>query len=372
MTSTSQIDVALDVTQELRSPGKLTSTPCIEKRTRFMSIGLMRFIAAGGVLLSHSWYYTSERLSHSDLQFPAGAHGVDLFFVISGFVMIVSSRQLIGKPNGALVFSIRRLVRIVPLYWAATTFKLAVAILTTGLALHVTINPVNVIFSYLFIPSYNGPYISPILHPGWTLNYEMMFYFLFATSILIGASQILFVGTILIVFSALSFFVEPGAPAYTFYFNTIVLEFALGMLIAQFLAETRQRPFWGILLTALGLILLFAFNADDFFDPNPWRIFSLGIPAALAIIGAIHLEGLISPRYKRLLDIFADASYALYLIPPITAPIVPLLFRWLGFDYPSLCVFFTALFCLFTGFSAYFLFDRPITTFLRARLEPRT
>ncbi|MBA4334995.1 MAG: hypothetical protein C0420_08825, partial [Methylobacterium sp.] len=61
--------------------------------------------------------------------------GVDIFFVVSGFIMVHASASLFDRPGAPALFLKRRLVRIVPLYWAATTLFLLI-----GLALPATLN----------------------------------------------------------------------------------------------------------------------------------------------------------------------------------------------------------------------------------------
>jgi exopolysaccharide production protein ExoZ len=126
------------------------------------SIQILRAAAALGVLLDHAgrWLDVAPIVD-------IGAAGVDLFFVISGFIMVYTSERLFGQTGAPQRFLARRIIRIVPLYWTLTAFA---ALVLFGFG-------PNTLGSYLFIPTHRGP----ILTVGWTLNYEMMFYSLFAT-----------------------------------------------------------------------------------------------------------------------------------------------------------------------------------------------
>ncbi len=105
-------------------------------------------------------------LRHCFDGFKVGGAGVDLFFIISGFVMIYSSRELFGSAKSAVIFARLRLIRIVPPYWIATT----ILILIVGAP-----SMDHLLKSLLFVT--DG---EPFLAPGWTLNFEMLFYALFA------------------------------------------------------------------------------------------------------------------------------------------------------------------------------------------------
>jgi exopolysaccharide production protein ExoZ len=93
--------------------------------------------------------------------------GVDLFFVVSRFIMVYASKDAFGKPSEAIDFLQRRIIRIVPLYRIATgAFMLLIS--------HAIDK--YVLLSMFFVPF--DPF--PIVRPGWTMNYEMAFYLLFA------------------------------------------------------------------------------------------------------------------------------------------------------------------------------------------------
>ena len=105
------------------------------------------------------------------------AAGVDIFFVISGFIMLVTSRQ-----TSPAEFMVRRLIRIVPLYWALTLLVSALLILKPELFRTTVVTAPFLIKSLLFIPYANpghGGEVMPILTPGWSLNFEMFFYLIF-------------------------------------------------------------------------------------------------------------------------------------------------------------------------------------------------
>jgi len=111
---------------------------------------------------------------------PLGA-GVDLFFVISGFIIVYASEPLFGKANAA-EFLRRRTLRIVPLYWLALTMRLALLAVAARAGMKAFPDGAMIAASYFFIPydcqGFGPDYPFPILDLGWSLNYEIFFYLL--------------------------------------------------------------------------------------------------------------------------------------------------------------------------------------------------
>jgi exopolysaccharide production protein ExoZ len=252
----------------------------------YISIQYLRAIAALMVVCFHL---------HTTGIFPISiwtswlAGGVDIFFVISGFIMV---RSTDGRGMSAKEFFIRRLVRIVPMYWLLTCFA-------------VTLNGVSfehIAASFLFIPALHpafGIYL-PVLEPGWTLNLEMFFYLIFGLTFALPPIRQL--ALIAILFSILVFagtiFSLPGS--IDFYANPLLLEFVAGMALARF---SRQLVQWTCLT---GVALLTALHPFDL----P-RVIEFGIPAVIIFSSFLAAESWL-PRIG-VLKIVGDSSYAIYL-----------------------------------------------------------
>jgi exopolysaccharide production protein ExoZ len=145
---------------------------------KLWSIQYLRFIAAFGVILFHACGPTRH-------PFAFGARGVDLFFVVSGFVMW---QVTAAKPHTPGSFLDRRIRRIVPLYWTSIVLVVCLVHLFGVRPLGATDEIVPVIKSMLFVPYFNANgSMGPVVSPGWTLNYEMFFYVIFAVSLLFSA-----------------------------------------------------------------------------------------------------------------------------------------------------------------------------------------
>jgi len=153
-------------------------------KSNYFGIQALRFIAAGLVLVTHSTFYASERLGTGGSVWHQGAVGVSIFFVISGFVMVVSTRKTWGQVNAWKAFILRRIIRIVPMYWTATTVKLICLLVVSSAVLHSKFDLQHIISSYFFVPTVNVEgEVKPLLAVGWTLYYEMFFYVIFAVAL---------------------------------------------------------------------------------------------------------------------------------------------------------------------------------------------
>jgi len=154
--------------------------------SNFLTIQALRAIAALLVVVYHAFDMWGARIDSAapGISWTNGAAGVDIFFVISGFVMVASSRRIASQPHAGWTFIQQRIVRIVPLYWLLTTAKLILVFFFADLALRSGIDFDYVARSYLFFPVVDGAgHFRPLLPVGWTLTYEFLFYLLFALAL---------------------------------------------------------------------------------------------------------------------------------------------------------------------------------------------
>jgi len=270
------------------------------------SIQYLRAFAALSVVLFHS-------LQWARIDFDIGAAGVDVFFVISGFVMWRSTEDHDLKP---LEFLRRRAIRIVPLYWAATLVLAGGAALWPARFPEIDPQPWHVLQSLAFLQHRNPagqPF--PVLAPGWTLNYEAAFYCLFAACLLLPRAHRLLGVSFGLVVTALYGFAHP--PAYEMLANPLMLEFLAGVLLAK--ASSRgllpgREMGWGLLAAALcwyGLLMATRTEWDL------WRPLFWGLPALLLVAGLVSLETSGGLPEIRPLTALGDASYSLYLLHPL-------------------------------------------------------
>ncbi len=336
----------------------------------YEGVQALRFFAAFLVVITHATFYASERLMPSVGFWPDGATGVNIFFVISGFVMVVSTAGLRNRDNGWKIFAERRLIRIVPMYWVATTLKLIVFILLPATVLHSQFNLFHIISSYLFVPTVNAEgEFKPFLAVGWTLYFEMFFYALFALGMFLQCNLYYFIGAILVGFSLLSPLRTTDVAA-TMLFDPIVLQFYFGMLVAAAVrwspmrnAAAVRHPSLPALLSISGVVLLLA----PFTVPVLPDALRTGVPATMIVLGVVLLEPLLKGRLPKTLLLLGDASYVLYLFHPLIAPIIPTVFRKADLSNYTACVLVSAVVAISASAVIHILIERPLTERLRSR-----
>lgn len=256
-----------------------------------------------------------HRIAAVDAFLPWGA-GVDIFFVISGFVIVHASAPLFATGGkAARIFMRHRLTRIVPLYWIMTSAFLAMLLLDPA-TIHGDIGgPAYLAASYLFLPwpRPNG-LMEPAFGLGWTLNYEMFFYAVFTPFLLlrrglaVPAAALLLAGFVLT-----GRFWHFGNPQLAYWSGPIILEFCAGMLLAQGFAAGIRLP----LALRIGFCLAAIYLLHCFAGDDGQREFAWGIPAVLLVAAAT-----LAPvparlgRAQKLLVRLGDASYAMYLVHP--------------------------------------------------------
>ncbi len=244
--------------------------------------------------------------------FNVGRFGVDVFFVISGFIM---SLVCFSRPEH---FLSRRIIRIVPIYWIYTLALFTVSVLAPALLKSVTPSLPNLLRSLLFIPyvKENG-LVNPLVPPGWTLNYEMYFYVLVAFCIPIFRPRLatLAASALMVAIGATLRWKESG-PIAAFYADSIIGEFCLG--VAAFWLwqwNPTVRPVAGvltslILLSGLALILSEYFHVEARIPTG--RFAAFGLPALVLVLSSLFLERSRKIASRALL-LVGDASYSLYL-----------------------------------------------------------
>jgi exopolysaccharide production protein ExoZ len=331
----------------------------------YLSVQYLRGFAALSVVVVHLEFQL-RRLGYEGVwpRFPEG--GVDLFFVISGFVISVASARHSGSVSE---FLYRRAARVVPLYWLVTTAIVLLALTMPHVLQTTRFEAGHVVSSYLFLP-YLVPetnLVYPFLIAGWTLNYEMFFYGLFAACLM--APQRIRCAVVCLLMISLVLCGEIARPqnviarAWT---DPILLEFMAGVVIAQtqrFLPASRAASL-GFLGCAVAVWLLLNGIA-----PDAHRVLLLGLPASLLLISALVLERSGPVAYSPLARRLGDSSYALYLTHGIVLSAALQIWRMLRLGDSHFLLFATlsVLACVIVGFATWTMIDRPVQNWLRAK-----
>lgn len=275
------------------------------------SIQHLRAVAALLVLLYHVLIHWLPQY-HAHYAFLSG--GVDIFFVISGFVMWGVTA---GREGGSWSFFSKRLKRIVPLYWILTTVMLAIMLARPSVLRSSRFDVVHVVTSYLFIP-WRHPVrglFEPLLTPGWTLNLEMMFYVIFAL-ILFAPMRFRLLAVIgaLVGLVVLGFIPHAGTSQFDFYTDPIILEFAMGICLGAAVTAQRRAEVPVPVAAAAVIAGCGGFIATALTGPLCDRMLMWGIPAALLVSGCVFLERDTGPWLASLPLLLGDASYSIYLV----------------------------------------------------------
>lgn len=326
---------------------------------RYLGLQVLRAVAALAVVLYHATVFVAARMHVPAPMWHCGANGVDLFFVLSGFVILFSTQRLEAVPGGWKIFAAGRLTRIVPLYWMATLLKIVLLQVNAGANLTTDLSAVSIAKALLFLPARNGlGDIQPVLNVGWTLNLEMFFYALVTLALLFRRNLYWFVGVPLVVLSVIGSLREPGGAAGTLYVQSLMIEFLFGMGIMRAIQRGRMlapRMAWACIVA--GLIALFVFLPPT--PPREWHSgWVQGIPAALVVYGIASLEGRLR-RIPAWLLFLGDASYAIYLFHGMVGQLSPVVLARLGVPSPTLSVLGTLGLSLGTGCLVYRFVDLP-------------
>ena len=304
-------------------PGQpLTSTsPPIGRSTpappgRLSNIQVLRGIAAVMVVIYHIGNEFSERgISNGVPGIEMGSAGVDIFFVVSGFIMVHSTAAAFGESGAPMLFLARRAARLVPLYWLITSVFAAILVWQarhTGLPGE-TWRWLGASYAFLFYPHGDGGDF-PLYAQGWTLNFEMFFYACFAAVLPLRRTVALWTLaaglaglTVLGLAVALPWPVDRWA-------DTNILEFVFGLGLAALEASGLRLPLPAAATLTVGGFTVFALTIGSVDDWLPLRGFVWGPPAAAVVAAA----ALYCPRrggaVRATLERFGDASYALYLV----------------------------------------------------------
>ena len=324
-------------------------------------VQFLRFFAAFIVVLTHATFYVGARIDSSFPLWNDGAQGVPIFFVISGLVMSLSARKLIADKNGYKTFLYHRFIRIVPLYWAVNALKI-IGLLIMPAAIVAAPDVWNIILSLLFVFSRNADgAVETFYGVGWTLNYEMFFYLVFAIAMFVRIRPLYFASAVLAVCIALSYVREDSWPAITFLFNTIVINFVWGLVIAEFRHRGMQLGFMpAAALAIMGFVLVFL--------PPP--IYLYGIQYAALVAGFVFLEPTIQGRVPKFLIFGGDSSYSLYLVHPMVGVVVAIVLAKIGVNSAPIAIGVICIVCLLVASFTYVFFEKPVTDYLKGKYFP--
>jgi exopolysaccharide production protein ExoZ len=285
------------------------------KDRELYGVQMLRGLAAFAVVVNHALKESNDSVGRfsPDWLTTVGAGGVDVFFVISGFIMLYVS----FAPKGVMSpidFIARRFIRIYPLYWVCALLVIVPAL--AGVHMNHVLGVGDGLRSFFLLPS-EGKWINV----SWTLVYELFFYLVFAVMLIWRSRRVAVLGcSAIIALSTVAWvFLRPGAIR-EFFQNPISLEFCFGLLLAWGFATGRVKQLpWATAVLGLALMIAATFIAPHNtggLDPNLMRVLCWGLPAVLVVATFLRVGHPIG-RVARFLVYLGDASYAVYLIHPL-------------------------------------------------------
>jgi peptidoglycan/LPS O-acetylase OafA/YrhL len=291
-----------------------------------------------------------------------GSIGVDLFFVISGFIIYLS---VSGKTITPYTFAVHRLARIVPAYGLFTIATALFCIYMPGLIPLTKYEPVFLLKSLFFIPAVNPSGIGffPILTVGWTLNFEMAFYLIFMISLFNSFKfriPILIVGLML-----LCTLIPKLDGGFEFYSNKIVYEFLFGI----FIALAYQKHFIQKISLKLAILLfVLAISVIALLGQVTHDPLKQGIPCAVILISALSQEK--SFRSKGFFNKLGDWSYSTYLCHVMVICLMSYFNNIFGMNPFFQCLSTIVVVIIISALS-FSLIEKPLITVAKLRLKNR-
>jgi len=347
-----------------------TSAPDVERSaapSTFLTVQALRAIAALMVVAYHAFDMWALRVKPGDY-WTNGAAGVDIFFVISGFVMVVSAQRLVGQPSSWSIFMRHRIVRIVPLYWLLSTLKLILVVFFAGLALRSSLNADYILRSYLFFPVVDtAGHFRPLLPVGWTLTYEFMFYLLFALALALRVEVLRVVIPAFALIGGLALLRGGDWPEWTILFSTIVFEFLFGVVLAKLILRGwSMSPVvaGGAIVLGFALLLTVPEGSENL------RVIAWGIPALAIVAGAVSLESQLGRWLPGWLLKLGDASYSIYLVHGFVLPILGIsvaALHWSGYLAQGTTVLICLIAGALAGWLTYVGVERPTLLWMKRR-----
>ncbi|HDS1039211.1 TPA: acyltransferase [Stenotrophomonas maltophilia] len=335
---------------------------------RYQSLQVLRGIAALAVVVFHLRGVEVKYLPGAGILDGIGRYadaGVDLFFVLSGFVMTTITAGREGGMAAAGSFLARRAWRVLPPYWIFTTVVVVLMALVPSMV-NSSYHDQSILASYLLIPHQQ----LPVLTVGWTLVHEAYFYLVFAVAIAVVPARALTV--FLLGWAALigtAHMLAPAAtsPAHVLAINPLTFEFIAGALLGLHWRSIPRGLGWPLAIGGAALAVAAASllpTEGPSVMPVWTRVSLFGTASTLLVAGAVLIEASTRRTPPRGLIILGDTSYALYLshifVISIAGRVWSMLLPSGAWWNHGLFVAATLLACCVTGYLVHRLVEQPL------------
>ena len=344
---------------------ELALNPNLTSRSKSVSLQASRGVAALMVLLYHSSGYVAgtglwigSRLQH---HFKGGLLGVQLFFVLSGFVIFAAHRKDIGAQTRVSRFFRKRFLRVYPIYWVVLCIKLFQHLFSHGAAIDPKLNHWVIVSSFLLVHVHTTGHLVDV---SWTLFHEILFYAVFSALIMwrkVGAGIL----ALWLAGSAL-FVISPIEPLVSGIFHPSHLLFAFGMAAAWLYASRRELPYRALSLVGMavfiGTMIAGTHAPKGLYDNTPLTLIG-GFGAALFLLGITIWEREAGIAIPKLMSFLGDASYSVYLVHPLVLIVLATVLKKVGAHHhlpQAICFVVAAVAALGVGVGFHLKVEKPM------------
>ena len=344
----------------------------LHPNNKIVNIQALRGIAVLLVVLFHLTKIEGK-YGHGNTVLPGllaiGMSGVDLFFVISGFVMVTITRGWFQKTGAVRSFLYHRATRIYPAYWFYSLLVLVVFLVKPEMVNSSAGGQVNIPESFLLLPQER----LPLLAVGWTLIHEIYFYLIFALLMVFPerrlSSLIVIWGVGVVGIGLLPLSEIPVIQLAT---NPLTLEFVAGCLIARLYFLRKFSSGWPCLVLALvwwlvgyGVHIELGYGLEP---NNWWRVLLFGAPATLSVYALVNMERETGRTLPGWIVLIGDAAFSIYLSHVLVISTLGRIWGGLaiaGSGVNIIALLIMLLFAIIIGIASYRLLERPLLRFTR-------
>ena len=303
-------------------------------KKNLQSIQTLRCIACLLVVFMHIavTYYDTYHLPFLGNAFNFGGAGVDIFFVLSGFIITYSNTKSLTKPADIGKYLKKRIIRIFPIYWVIISiFLLLQVVLPFFYRTHFQYTVTNLLNTYLLLPNHtmlNGV--------SWSLTNELFFYLLFIVALLIPKKNyillLFFIYLAFLILFPTVFNIKNTTNNFTFLLLfPMNIEFLLGIIVVLCIDKLPLK--WCIPFLILGIVLfiiaaIFTNNGNFILNNAYNRVILYGLPSFIIILALVKYELNNHINIPSLFLKLGDASYSIYLFHlPLVAAFFKIAFK---------------------------------------------
>lgn len=331
-----------------------------------LSIHYLRGLAALFVVLFHYRGYINNIYSQQnlgDILFSKGSIGVDLFFIISGFIISLSTES----NRKIKSFIMRRIFRIYPVY---LFFIAAMVAIIPSIPLS------DILKSMFFINlDYSGesPYFGySVVFVGWTLTYEMVFYFLFMVSMIINENHRTWLcsAIVLTIFALCKIYINTinnnALGIIKILSSPMMIEFVMGMMsyeVYKVFKNLQPSELAKKLAIIISMLAFFVILNANWMQHGPW---SFGMASLVIVISLLIIDSIF--KYNKVMIFLGDISYSLYLCHAVTISFISVfnkdikdVFNMSGFSFLLICVLVN----IIIASMAHYLIEKPFIKLCR-------